>query len=198
MFLWSHGRPQLHQKGDLVEITKYWMLQELEWEDSQKSRAEQCGATTMAGARGALRGSDNGVLPCRVRVCFYCVTFLAMLSSGSAVGVKTDAFVVSLLLVPWCVLLVFQLQTCNLIAAGVRKRRRRLQWVPLLKVAGALGAPDPRSSWQIQEQSVAGEITSTIDEEGLWLLGFLNVLATAQKDTCDFRPCRRQHGWSEG
>ena len=33
---------------------------------------------------------------------------------------------------------------------------------------------------QIQKQSVAGEITSAIDEEELWLLRFLTLQATAR------------------
>ena len=39
---------------------------------------------------------------------------------------------------------------------------------------------------QVQEQSVAGEITSAIDEEELWLLRFLIVLAgrCAQRRGC--------------
>ena len=57
--------------------------------------------------RGALCGSHTTVVPNCVNRWFYCVTSLAVLSSGSAVGVKTDALVVSLVLVPWCVLLVF-------------------------------------------------------------------------------------------
>ena len=92
------------------------MRKELEWEDSQKSAEEHaptttpssCGATsdnTDNRKRGALVGSHNTVL-------------LAVLSGGSAVGGKTDALAVSLLLVPG-----------NLIAAAVRKRRRRLQRV---------------------------------------------------------------------
>ena len=40
---------------------------------------------------GALHGSHNTVLPYRVKVCFYCMTSLAVLSSGSAVGVRADA-----------------------------------------------------------------------------------------------------------
>ena len=47
-------------------------------------------------------GSHKTGVPNCVNVWFYCVTSLAVLSSGSAVEVKTDALVVSLLLVPWC------------------------------------------------------------------------------------------------
>ena len=46
--------------------------------------------------RGALHGSHNTVFPYRVKVCFYCVTSLAVLSRGSTVRVKTDALVVAL------------------------------------------------------------------------------------------------------
>ena len=91
--------------GDLVETTKSGS-----GEDSQKCRAEEHATNHETiklrrdddggRKRGALRGSHCAVLPCRVKVCFYCVTSLAVLSSGSAVGVKTDALVVSLLLVP--------------------------------------------------------------------------------------------------
>ena len=87
---------QVYRKGDLVETTKYWMLQELEWEDRQKNRAEEHGTnhdTTKlrrdddgGPKRGALYGSHRKVFPYRVKVCFYCVTSLAVLSRGSAVG----------------------------------------------------------------------------------------------------------------
>ena len=64
--------------------------------------------------RGALCGSHKTVVPNCVNVRFYCGTSLAVLFSGSTVGVKTDVLVVSL----------------PLVAAAVRKRRRRLQRVP--------------------------------------------------------------------
>ena len=113
------------------------------WEDSQKSRAEEHATnhdTTKlrrddggVPKRGALYGSHNAVLPYRVKVCFYCVTSLAVLSSGSTVGGKTDALVVALFqncsFHGVCVV-GFPLQTGHLIAAAVRKRRRRLGRVP--------------------------------------------------------------------
>ena len=119
------------------------MLQELEWEDSQKSRAEEHATNKDTiklrrddgggPKRGALYGSHNTVLPYRVKVCFYCVTSLAVLSSGSTVGVKTDALVVALFqncsFHGVCVV-GFPLRTGHLIAAAVRKRRRRLRRVP--------------------------------------------------------------------
>ena len=99
-------RPTTSPPDDLVETTKYWMFEELEWEDSQKSRVEEHATnndTTKlrrddggGPKRGALHGSHNAVLPYRVKVCFYCVNSLTVLSSGSTVGVKTDALVVAL------------------------------------------------------------------------------------------------------
>ena len=99
---------------------RYWTLKELEWEDSQTSRAEEhaptttpssCGATTMTAASEArFMVSHSTVLPYRVKVCFYCVTSLAVLTRGSAVGVKADSLVVALFLSARsmeCVLLVF-------------------------------------------------------------------------------------------
>ena len=50
--------------------------------------------------------------------------------SGWSEGGRLRCCVVSVLLVPWCVLLSFPFLKCNLIAAAVRKRRRRLQWAP--------------------------------------------------------------------
>ena len=62
------------------------------------------------------------VLNC-VNVWFYCVTSLAVLFGGTAVGVKTDALVVSLLLVKWGV-------CCWFFRCKQAARRRRLQRVP--------------------------------------------------------------------
>ena len=84
------------------------MLQELEWEDSQKNRTKEHATNhdtiklrrddDGGSKRGALYGSHNTVLPYRVKMCFYCVTSLAVLSSESAVGEKADALVVALFL----------------------------------------------------------------------------------------------------
>ena len=75
MFLLSHDLSEVHRKGDFGD------------EDDGKK-----GDTIML-LNGALYGSHKT----------YCVTSFAVLFGGSAVGVKTDALVVSILLVPWCV-----------------------------------------------------------------------------------------------
>ena len=80
--------------------------------------------------RGALRGSQKTVVPHCVNVCFLMRDFPRS-AVQLAVGANTDALVVSLLLVPWGVYCwFFRCKTGNLIAAAVRKRRRRLQRVP--------------------------------------------------------------------
>ena len=81
------------------------MLQELEWEDSQKNRVEEHATNhdtiklrrdhDRKPKRAALYGSHCAVLPCRVGVCFCCVASLSVLSSGSAVGENADALVVA-------------------------------------------------------------------------------------------------------
>ena len=62
----------------------------------------------------------------------------------------------------------------------------RSYWtLQVLLVHLTLAVPVP----QIQEQSVAGEITSTTDEEELWLLRFLTVQATAREEWRRRRGC---------
>ena len=85
VFLLSHDLSQVQRKGDLVERTKHWMLQELEWEDSQKGRSEEHATNhdiklrrddDGGRKRGALYGSHNTVLLCRVEVFFFLRDFL--------------------------------------------------------------------------------------------------------------------------
>ena len=96
VFLLSRGLAQVHWKGDLgneVDGMKGGAVELLNGEVGRPNR-------------GALCGSHKTVVPNCVNVWFYCVTPLAVLFGGSSVGVKTDALVVSLLLVPCCVCVV--------------------------------------------------------------------------------------------
>ena len=95
VFLLSHDLSQVHRKGDLGD------------EDDGKK-----GDTIMLlngddgrPKRGALCGSHKTVVPNCVNVWFYCVASFAVLFGASAVRVKTDALVISPLLVP-CVCVV--------------------------------------------------------------------------------------------
>ena len=92
----SQDQSQVHRKGDLgdeVDGAKGDTVELLNGDDGRPKRGELC-------------GSHKTVVPNCVNVWFYCVTSLAVLFGGAAVGVKTDALVVALLLVPWSVCVV--------------------------------------------------------------------------------------------